>query len=74
LRPIREAQEAGLPVYAETCPQYLNLTQDIIDQRGALATIGPPIRSAQDNEALWAALRDGTLSGRRVDPRPRPKT
>ncbi len=73
LRPIREAQEAGLPVYAETCPQYLNLTQEIIDQRGALAKIGPPIRSAQDNEALWAALRDGTLSVVASDHAPKAK-
>ncbi len=62
LRPIRQAQAEGLPVYAETCPQYLNLTQAIIDQRGALAKIGPPIRTAEDNAALWGGLRDGTLS------------
>ena len=62
LRPIRQALEEGRPVYAETCPQYLNLTQDIIEQRGALAKIGPPIRSAQDSGALWGGLRDGTLS------------
>jgi dihydropyrimidinase len=73
LRPIREAQEAGLPVYAETCPQYLNLTQDILDTRGALAKIGPPIRSAQDNEVLWAGLRDGTLSVVASDHAPKAK-
>ncbi|MFZ3079532.1 MAG: amidohydrolase family protein [Bellilinea sp.] len=73
LRPIRVAQQEGLPVYAETCPQYLNLTQDIIETRGALAKIGPPIRSAQDNEALWAALRDGTLSVVASDHAPKAK-
>lgn len=61
LRPIRQAQAEGLRVYAETCPQYLNLTQDIIEERGALAKIGPPIRTAADQEALWKALADGTL-------------
>jgi dihydropyrimidinase len=73
LRPIRMAQQEGLPVYAETCPQYLNLTQDIIETRGALAKIGPPIRSAQDNKALWAALRDGTLSVVASDHAPKAK-
>jgi len=73
LRPIRQAQQEGLPVYAETCPQYLNLTQAIIDQRGALAKIGPPIRSAQDNETLWAGLRDGTLSVVASDHAPKAK-
>ncbi len=61
LRPIRRAQAESLPVYAETCPQYLNLTQDIIEERGALAKIGPPIRTADDQAALWEALADGTL-------------
>jgi dihydropyrimidinase len=73
LRPIRQAQEEGLPVYAETCPQYLNLTQDILDRCGALAKIGPPIRTAQDNEALWAGLRDGTLSVVASDHAPKAK-
>jgi dihydropyrimidinase len=61
LRPIRQAQAEGLPVYAETCPQYLTLTQEIIEQRGALAKVGPPIRTADDRAALWEALADGTL-------------
>ncbi len=61
LRPIRQAQAEGLPVYAETCPQYLTLTEEIIEERGALAKIGPPIRTATDRAALWEALRDGTL-------------
>jgi dihydropyrimidinase len=73
LRPIRQAQAEGLPVYAETCPQYLNLTQDIIEARGALAKIGPPIRTAQDNAELWAGLRDGALSVVASDHAPKAK-
>jgi dihydropyrimidinase len=73
LRPIRMAQEEDLPVYAETCPQYLNLTQDILDTRGALAKIGPPIRTAQDSESLWVGLRDGTLSVVASDHAPKAK-
>lgn len=73
LRPIRQAKADGLRVFAETCPQYLNLTEDIIDQRGALAKIGPPIRSADDQAALWAALRDGTLDTVASDHAPKAK-
>jgi dihydropyrimidinase len=58
---IRREQQAGRAVFAETCPQYLTLTQKIIEERGALAKIGPPIRSAGDRDALWNGLRDGTL-------------
>lgn len=62
LRPIRAAQEAGIKIFAETCPQYLTLTEKIIEERGALAKIGPPIRGQEDQDALWEALRNGTLS------------
>jgi len=58
---IRREQAAGRRVYAETCPQYLTLTEQIIAERGALAKIGPPIRSAADQAALWRGLQDGTL-------------
>ncbi len=73
LRPIRAAHEQGLPVYAETCPQYLNLTEEVIERRGALAKIGPPIRSQADQAALWAALRDGTLQTVASDHAPKAK-
>lgn len=61
LRPIWAARQAGQVVYAETCPHYLSLTEAILEQRGALAKVGPPIRSADDQLALWEALRDGVL-------------
>ena len=62
LRPIRAAQEAGIKIFAETCPQYLTLTEKIMEERGALAKIGPPIRGQEDQDALWEALHNGTLS------------
>jgi dihydropyrimidinase len=58
---IGRERAAGRPVFAETCPQYLTLTEDIIQERGALAKIGPPIRTAADRDALWTGLRDGIL-------------
>lgn len=73
LGPIRQAQAQGLAVFAETCPQYLTLTQEIIEERGALAKIGPPIRSAEDRAALWWALADGTLQVVASDHAPKEK-
>ncbi|MEE8391609.1 MAG: amidohydrolase family protein [Anaerolineae bacterium] len=73
LRHIREAQEAGLPVYAETCPQYLTLTKDIIEERGALAKIGPPIRTAEDRAGLWDALAQDTIQVVATDHAPKHK-
>jgi len=73
LRPIRRAQSEGLRVFAESCPQYLTLTEKIIEERGALAKIGPPIRSQSDQQALWKALEDGTLQVVASDHAPKKK-
>ncbi len=73
LRPIRQAQAEGRVVYGETCPQYLALTEEILKRRGALAKIGPPIRQAEDNRALWRGLADGTLSVVASDHAPKKK-
>jgi len=70
---IRRAQEAGLPIIAETCPQYLTLTEEIIQERGALAKIGPPIRTAKDRAGLWDALADGTIEVVGTDHAPKEK-
>lgn len=70
---IRQAQEAGLPVIGETCPQYLTLTEEIIQERGALAKIGPPIRTAGDRAGLWDALADGTIEVVGTDHAPKEK-
>ena len=64
LAAIREARQKGLPVYAETCPQYLLLTKDRYrepDFRAARYVISPPLRTAEDQEALWSGLDDGSL-------------
>ncbi len=70
---IRKAQAEGLPIVAETCPQYLTLTDEIIQERGALAKIGPPIRSAKDQAALWHALAEGTIEVVGTDHAPKKK-
>ncbi len=73
LRPIRQAQAEGRKVYAETCPQYLALTEDVLNTRGAYAKIGPPIRTGEDNAMLWRGLADGALSVVASDHAPKSK-
>lgn len=58
---VAERRQAGQPVVAETCPHYLTLTRDAVRSRGALAKVGPPLRTAADVEALWDGLRSGVL-------------
>jgi len=73
LRHIEHARASGQMVHAETCVQYLNLTQDILNEYGALAKIGPPIRTAEDREALWIGLRDNILQAVSSDHAPKIK-
>lgn len=64
-RRIREAQTCGQPIYAETCPQYLFLTRDDLDQpgfEGAKCVCSPPPRNEQDQQEIWKGLRNNTFS------------
>ncbi|MCK5828347.1 amidohydrolase family protein, partial [Candidatus Bipolaricaulota bacterium] len=58
---IARAKALGYRVYAETCPQYLTLTEQALRDQGPLVKIGPPLRSESDRVALWQALADGTI-------------
>src|SRR5690606_18592574 len=62
---IERAQKRGLKVWAETCPHYLVLTSDDLDQpgfEGAKYIFGPPARTRADQEALWEYLKRGVIS------------
>lgn len=50
-----------MDISAETCPQYLWFTEDALVKHGSYAKINPPLRSQADQDALWEALRDGSL-------------
>lgn len=57
---ILAAQRRGSPVYAETCPQYLAFTREVYTQEnGRDFILHPPIRGAEDREAIWEAICSG---------------
>jgi dihydropyrimidinase len=59
LERVREARDRGLPVYAETCPQYLFLSIEEYDRpgfEGAKYVFTPPLREKWHQEALWKGL------------------
>jgi len=62
---VRRARAAGVRVSAETCPQYLVLTEERYDDPDPVScarfVISPPLRAARDRDALWAGLGDGSL-------------
>ena len=60
LEKVREARDRGLPVYAETCPQYLYLSIENFDApgfEGAKYVFTPPLREKWHQEKLWNGLR-----------------
>lgn len=63
LAAIKEARRRGQPnIYAETCPQYLLLTQECYERPDGLKYImSPPLRRAADCAALWQGLADGDI-------------
>jgi len=59
---LRYAREHGIPVMGETCPAYLFFTESHLRRPdGAKWICSPPMRTAADNERLWAGLANGTL-------------
>tara|TARA_B100001057_G_scaffold382608_1_gene388656 strand:- start:35 stop:1438 length:1404 start_codon:yes stop_codon:yes gene_type:complete len=61
---IRNAQNKGFKILAETCPQYLFLTKDKLDQEdfeGAKFVCSPPPRTKEDQVEVWRAIQNGTF-------------
>lgn len=59
---IRRAKARGLNIRAETCPQYLLLTEadlDLPDFEGAKCMCSPPPRDKASQGVLWQGLKDG---------------
>src|SRR5579863_9009710 len=64
LNEVREARDRGVPVFAETCPQYLLLTIDELARpgfEGAKYVFTPPLREKQHPPKLWEGLKHDHL-------------
>ncbi len=59
---IQAAHARGEDVYGETCPHYLLLNGMALSQPdGERLVCAPPLRTEEDNEALWDGLAFGDL-------------
>ena len=58
---VREAKKRGVKVTCETCPHYFTLTEDACEGYNTNAKMNPPLRTAEDVEAIKEGLRDGTI-------------
>ncbi len=64
LAAVADARERGLPIYAETCPHYLLLTEEVLhepDFGGSKYVMCPPLRTPWHQEQLWHGLRTNDL-------------
>jgi dihydropyrimidinase len=58
---IDERRFGGQPVYTETCPQYLLLTEEVMATLGPRAKIGPPLRTSEQLEGMWQGIERGAI-------------
>jgi dihydropyrimidinase len=59
---VTEAKKRGVEVFAETCPQYLLLEDDLFkEDNGHLYGTCPQIKKKEDIDRLWNALGDGEI-------------
>jgi dihydroorotase len=58
---IRRAKEKGINVTAEATPHHFALTHERVEGYDTNAKMNPPLREAEDREAIRQGLRDGTI-------------
>lgn len=64
LQAVQRARRRGLPVFAETCPQYLLLDDSVYESEGfegAKYVMSPPIRPGSHGPQLWRGLQTGDI-------------
>lgn len=67
---IRWAKSRGIDVTAEVTPHHLLLTVDLLVDYDPVYKVNPPLRTAEDVEALRAGLADGTIDAVATDHAP----
>jgi allantoinase len=61
LEDIERAKAEGLPFTVETCPHYLTFAAEDVPEGATQYKCAPPIRSAENREALWRGLARGVI-------------
>jgi len=69
---IRWAKKRGIAVTAEVTPHHLLLTEDRVRGYDARFKVNPPLRTAEDVEAVREGLADGTIDIVATDHAPHP--
>ncbi len=63
LAAVCRGRQDGARYWAETCPQYLLLSQDLLaGPDGGLYTFTPTMKAPRDAEALWSGIANGQIT------------
>lgn len=64
---VIKARQEGVKIFVETCPHYLLLNKDFYELKedngleGSKYVMSPPLRSREDNNALWEGIKLGEI-------------
>lgn len=58
---IAAAKREGVKITVESCPHFLTLTAEEVPDGATEFKCCPPIREAENQDALWEGLADGTI-------------
>lgn len=59
---LKKAKDTGMKIYGETTPHHLFLNiENINENNKMLLRMKPELKEKRDNEALWKAIKDGTI-------------
>ncbi len=65
LEEVHRAKERGVKVYGETCPHYLLLDEEYLklnNQEAVKYICSPPLRTKDDQKALWSGIQSNDIS------------
>ncbi|MEG0829986.1 MAG: dihydropyrimidinase [Anaerovoracaceae bacterium] len=60
---VKEARDQGYPIFAETCPQYLNFTKEVYKKDRARDFVcSPPMKGKESQDAIWDGINSGDIA------------
>ena len=58
---VNMAKRKGVKAFVETCPQYLVLDEEYLNQYGVYAKCNPPLRSKEEVRRMWEMVNNGSI-------------